>query len=116
MTALVNAGALFTIIPSSTLTRLGITPFDTRAYILPDGNRLKRTIGYALANINGHEAETIVEFGADDAQPLLGSYTLEGLGLEVDEANSQIVERPYMFAATPIAVDPIKPPAKQESR
>lgn len=103
--ALVNAGAFFTAIPADTLARLGITPFDKRAFILPDGSRAERKIGYALAKINGREVRTIVTFGDEGAQPLLGKYTLEGLGLEVDEPNARLVKTPYLFAPSLIAAE-----------
>lgn len=34
---------------------------------------------------------TVVAYGEDDAPPLLGAYTLEGLGLAVDPTSQRLV-------------------------
>lgn len=94
--ALVDTGATYTIIPASILTRLGIEPADKMTIVLADGRRLELDTGYATAKIGGYEIETIVVFGADGAQPLLGAYTLEALGLGVDVANGRLIETPYL--------------------
>lgn len=114
--ALAGKGDLFTIVPSSILARLGITPDEKMEFALPDGGLMERDMAHAWIKIDGRKVPTIVIFDADAAQPILGDYTLDGLGLKIDEPNAQLIERPYMFAATPIAVAPIKPPAKQEAR
>ena len=44
------------------------------------------------ARLNGATVTTIVIFGEDGAAPLLGAYTLEGLGLAVDPSGQRLVE------------------------
>lgn len=94
--ALADTGAYYTIIPSSVLTRLGIAPFDKKVFILADESRLEMDIGYAMAKIGAREVRTIVVFGADDAQPLLGAYTLEELRLGADVTNRRLIYTPRL--------------------
>ena len=103
--ALVNAGAFFTTIPADTLTRLGITPTNKRKYVRAGGSRIERDTASAWVIVGESKVPTTIFFGANDAQPMLGEHTLEGLGLEVDEPNAQLVEMQYLFAASPIAID-----------
>ena len=107
MTALVNAGAFFTTIPADTLARLGITPTDKMEFELPDGSLMCRDMAHAWVIVGRHKVPTTVVFDQNGAQPRLGEHTLEGLGLEVDEAKSRLTETPYFFAVTPIAVEPM---------
>ena len=46
--------------------------------------------GEARAAIDGRNVATLVAFGLDDAEPLLGAYTLEGLRLIVDPVNQKL--------------------------
>ena len=94
--ALVDTGASYTSIPAPILTRLGIRPAAKKTFNLADGRRRELDIGYALLRIRGREVRAIVVFGADGAQPLLGAYTLEALGLGVDVANGRLIETPYL--------------------
>ena len=47
--------------------------------------------GQAWATIDGESVVTIVVFGQDEAPPLLGAYTLEGLALTVDPEAQRLV-------------------------
>ena len=48
-------------------------------------------VGEARATIDGESVMTIVAFGEDNAPPVLGAYTLEGLGLAVDPVKQRLV-------------------------
>ena len=48
-------------------------------------------IGRAWVTIDGKSEVTLVVFGEDDAPPLLGAYTLEGLALAVDPVEQRLV-------------------------
>ena len=96
--ALVDTGAAYSLLPETVLHGIGIEPFDTMAIQYGDGGLDRRPIGRAEAEIDGRSAETIVIFGPDNAQPLLGAYTLQGLRLMVDSPNERLVPLPVATA------------------
>ena len=90
--ALVDTGATYTMMPRSMLTRLGIAPGWRRTFALADGREREFDMAETRARLDGATVTTIVIFGEDGATPLLGAYTLEGLGLAVDPAGQRLVE------------------------
>ena len=89
--AVVDTGAAYTTLPGRMLRELGIEPVSKRQFLLADGRRVWSDIGHAWATINGESVVTLVVFGEDDAPPLLGAYTLEGLALAVDPLGQRLV-------------------------
>ena len=89
--ATVDTGAAYTTLPARLLRELGIEPIDQGVFVLADGRRVEMEIGRAWATINGTSEVTLVVFGDDDAPPLLGAYTLEGLRLAVDPVAQRLV-------------------------
>ena len=81
--ATVDTGASFTTLPSNLLRELGIEATGKRGFLLAKGRRVEMDYGESRATIDGDTVTTIVVFGEDDAPPLLGAYTLEGLALAV---------------------------------
>ena len=84
MEALVDTGAFFTLVPAKLLKKLGVEPFDTYTLELADGRLVDHDVGHAVATVGERTTPTLVLFGNDDVEPLLGAYTLEGLLLTVD--------------------------------
>ena len=98
--ATVDTGALYTMLPARTLRDLGVEPIGSRTFLIGDGSRISMDIGEARATIDGESVTTIVAFGEDNAPPVLGAYTLNGLGLTVDPASQRLVPGdPIMLAA-----------------
>ena len=89
--ATVDTGASFTTLPSMLLRDLGIKPTGKRGFLVADGRRIEMEYGQAWATIDGESVVTIVVFGEDEAPPLLGAYTLEGLALAVDPEAQRLV-------------------------
>ena len=89
--ATVDTGAFYTTIPARQLRDLGIEPRGRRAFLLADGRRVEMEYGRAWVTIDGESEVTIVIFGEDNAPPLLGAYTLEGLALAVDPTNQWLI-------------------------
>ena len=89
--ATVDTGAFYTTIPARLLRELGVEPMGTRRFLLADGRRVEMEYGQAWATIDGESVVTIVAFGEDNAPPLLGAYTLEGLALAVDPSSQRLV-------------------------
>ena len=90
--ALVDTGATYTMLPRSLLMGLGISPPRSRTFGLVDGSTRPFEMADARVRIDGEETVTIVVFGEEAATPLLGAYTLEGLGLSVDPIGQRLVE------------------------
>ena len=91
MEALVDTGAFFTLVPAKLLKKLGVEPFDTYTLELADGRLVDHDVGHAMATVGERTTPTLVLFGNDDVEPLLGAYTLEGLLLTVDPVNTRLV-------------------------
>ena len=87
----VDTGAFYTTLPARLLRDLGIAPMGKRRFLVADGRRVEMEYGRAWATIDGESEITIVAFGADDAPPVLGAYTLEGLALAVDPSSQRLV-------------------------
>ena len=89
--ALVDTGSEYTWIPRSALESLAITPRRTQAFVLPDGRRLEREIGYALVRAAGAEAPDLVVFAEPGDLVLLGVHSLEGMNLRIDPVRKELV-------------------------
>ena len=89
--ATVDTGAAYTTLPASLLRELGVEPMGQRRFLLADGRRVYMDYGRAWVTIDGESEVTVVVFGEDDAPPLLGAYTLEGLALAVDPVEQRLV-------------------------
>ncbi len=98
--ALVDSGATYTLVPRAVLTRLGVAPVDVQTFVIADGSRLERELGEAVVRINGRTRTTVVVFGDDEAESLLGAVTLEEFGLGIDPVGRQLVPVPgYLVGA-----------------
>ena len=52
---LLDSGALYSVVPTPVLRRLGIKPGKSKTFILADGTEIKRSLGQALFRMNGEE-------------------------------------------------------------
>jgi len=95
---LVDSGALYSVVPAAVLGRLGIKPGKTRNFILADGTEIKRSIGQVLFRLNGDEAASPVIFGESGDSILLGSVSLEALGLMLDPLKRELRPLPMLLA------------------
>ena len=89
--ATVDTGAAYTTIPARLLRQSGIEPMGQRHFMLADGQRVWMDYGETRVTIDEESVTTIVVFSEDDAPPLLGAYTLEGLALAVDPLHQRLV-------------------------
>ena len=89
--ATVDTGAAYTTLPGRLLRELGVQRVGRRRFLLADGRRIYLDFGRAWITIDGESEVTVVVFGEDNAPPLLGAYTLEGLGLAVDPGEQRLV-------------------------
>ena len=89
--ALVDTGATYTLAPASVLRRLGVEPIGRQTFHVADGSRVEREIGWLLVRIGGEERPTVVVFGDEGADALIGAVTLEEFGLGVDPVGRRLV-------------------------
>ncbi len=97
--ALVDTGATYTWLPASLLRSLGVTPSLRFPFILADGRRIEREMAETKVRIDGQERTTLVVFGDEGTEALLGAYTLEGFGLAPDPLNRRLVPVPGLLMA-----------------
>jgi predicted aspartyl protease len=82
---LVDSGATYTVLPEQVWRKIGVTPKRRLRFQLADGQLLERDVGNCEVRLalDGLPAETPtpVVLGEPGDQALLGSVTLEELGL-----------------------------------
>jgi len=88
---LVDTGSEYTWIPRDVLEGLGIIVEKKQGFVVADGRRIDRDIGYALIRAGGSEAPELVVFGEPGDMSLLGVHSLEGLNLKVDPVRKALV-------------------------
>ena len=96
---LVDSGAMYSVVPSSVLHRLGIRSGKTMTFILADGTEIKRSPGQALFRMKGEEGASPVVFGEKGNSTLLGSISQEVLGFMLDPFKREQGPLPMMLAA-----------------
>jgi predicted aspartyl protease len=89
---LVDTGSEFTWAPRLVLESLGIRPERRQWFIVADGRRLERDIGFAIVHAAGISAPDIVVFAESGDMSLLGVRSLEGLNLRVDVVGKRFIE------------------------
>ena len=87
---LVDSGATYTVVPAKVLKRLGVKPSGEEEFSLADARRVKRKVGSVLYEFQGIERAAPVIFGEEGDAPLLGTFTLEALGLTLDPLKRQL--------------------------
>lgn len=97
-TFLVDSGALYSVVPASVLRKLGVKPHSRRSFILADGTKITRRIGDLFFRLNGQQGTSPVIFGEKDDSALLGSVSLEALGLMLDPLKRQLRPLPLLLA------------------
>ena len=92
MDALVDSGTMMSVVPASTLRRLGINPVKSEVFMRESsGERVTLDMGYANVRVQGEETIDWVIFGDDTSDVLLGSHTLAGVMLGVDESAQRLI-------------------------
>ena len=97
---LVDSGAIYSLVPGSTLRKLGLRPYREMSFSLADGTTITRKIGDAYFEFDGHRGPAPVIFGEKDDEPLLGATTLESLGLVLDPFKRRLIPMRMIMART----------------
>ena len=92
VSAMVDTGASYTLIPAPLLRELDIVPHAERTLTLADGRRVKMGYAWTWMRIDGQQDISPVIFGNDDATPLLGVMTLELFALGIDPVSQRLIQ------------------------
>ncbi|MBI4607382.1 MAG: aspartyl protease family protein [Candidatus Rokubacteria bacterium] len=96
---LVDTGAFFTVVPRDVLSALKVPPTGEETVQFADGRKARWKVGEARLEIDGRSVTALVLFGKKGIQPLLGAYSLEGLGFYVDSRRRRLVRTPVVIVA-----------------
>jgi predicted aspartyl protease len=89
---LVDTGSEFTWAPSTVLESLGIGPERRQWFVVADGRRVERAIGFAIIHAGGVRTADHVVFAEQGDMIMLGARSLEGLNLRVDLVGKRLVD------------------------
>jgi predicted aspartyl protease len=96
---LIDSGALYSVVPTAVLEELGIQPLTEETFRLADGSKTVRKKGIALFRYGDRVGGADVVFGEDGDCVLLGSLTLEALGLSLDPLKRELRPLPMLLAS-----------------
>jgi clan AA aspartic protease len=88
--AIVDTGAVDSVMPASLLRRLGIEPMRAVPYRTASGERVEYEVGSASFATEGLRCIANVVFGPEDTL-LMGATTLEQLYLSVDPVAQRLI-------------------------
>ena len=97
---LVDTGATYTMLPTTLLSSLGVTPISARNFVIASGQRIRRDIGQATIQIGDEVLFNLVVFTDDGSPPVLGAFTLEAFGLAADPVNQRLIPVDALAMAT----------------
>jgi predicted aspartyl protease len=89
---LVDTGSELTWIPRAILESLGVAVEKRRGFVVADGRRIERELGYAIVHAGGTTTVDEVVFAEESDFAILGVKSLEGLNLRVDPVSKQLVD------------------------
>jgi clan AA aspartic protease len=95
---LIDSGAIYSVVPSAVLGRLGIRPLVEQEFRLADGTTIARKKGVALFKYGDRIGGADVIFGEEGDSVLLGAFTLEALGLVLDPLRRELRPLPMILA------------------
>src|SRR5262249_15971787 len=95
---LIDSGAIYSVVPTPVLERLGIRPLPTQEFRLADGSKIARKKGIAVFQYGERVGGADVIFGEEGDSTLLGAFTLEALGLSLDPLRRELKPLPMLLA------------------
>ena len=95
VSAIVDTGAIHSMLPASLLTQLNVTPLERFGYSLADGSEVEYDFGMARLGIDGYPERYCPVIFGPEGQYLLGATTLEFFNLMVDPVEGTLVRRTH---------------------
>jgi predicted aspartyl protease len=88
---LVDTASIFTWIDGNALRELGIKPKgDKKKFRTIEGPEILRNIGEASLELDNERATSIIVFAEKGDASVLGVYSVQGLGFEVDPTTTKL--------------------------
>lgn len=95
--ALVDTGASYSRAPRSLLERLGVQPQERWPFRIADESVVEHEVGQGTVRLAGRSRLTVLVFGDEGQEPLLGAVTLEEFGLGVGPLHRRLVPVPALL-------------------
>jgi predicted aspartyl protease len=95
--ALVDTGSTYTVIPASVLNRLNVRPHRRSVFELADGSRREWDMARTWVKLDGQLEQTLVVFGAETDELILGAVTLEEFLLAPDPVRGRLMPVPALL-------------------
>ena len=95
--ALVDTGASYSVMPAPLLRRLRVALHTRELFTMADGRQVEMDMGQTWMRADGRPVISLVVFGSEGMEPILGAYTLDGLALGVDPTNRRLVPTPRLL-------------------
>lgn len=90
VTFLIDSGAIYSVVPQTVLSELGIVPYSVERFSLADVTKISRQVGQAAFTYQGKTRVSPVVFGEEGDATLLGVMTLDALGLVLDPLKREL--------------------------
>lgn len=87
---MIDSGAVYSLVPTTELKKLGIEPYKSMDFFLADGTKITRRVGDAYFEYDGEGGSAPVVFGEEGDEPLLGATALESCGLVLNPYKREI--------------------------
>ncbi|MBI2010536.1 MAG: aspartyl protease [Candidatus Chisholmbacteria bacterium] len=96
---LVDSGAVYSVVDKKILKKIGIKPHGTKRFFLANGQVVERQIGGSVYEYADEKGYAPVIFGEKNDSNLLGTVTLEALGLVLDPLQRKLLKLPLVLGA-----------------
>lgn len=96
---LVDTAAFFSVVSRDVLSSLKVSSIREETVQFADGRKTRWKVGEMRLDVDGRSVTTLVLFGKKGTRPLLGAYSLQGLGLTVDPRHRRLVSMPVVTVA-----------------
>ena len=93
-----DSGAIYSVVPTAVLEKLGIRPLQEQQFRLADGSKIVRKKGGAVFKYGERVGVADAIFGEEGDSNLLGAFTLEALGLSLDPLRRELKPLPMILA------------------
>ena len=97
---LIDSGAIYSVVPTGILRKLGVKPHSKQVFTLADGSHVTRRKGDLLFRLDGSQGMAPVIFGEKDDSTLLGVVSLEALGLILDPLKRELRPLPMVLGGS----------------
>jgi predicted aspartyl protease len=88
---MVDTGSEYNWFPEELLAEIGVAPMRVDRFETADRRVIERPVGFAILDVGGIAAATVVVFAQPGDMILLGAHGLEGMNLRIDLVKKELV-------------------------